>query len=63
MPFDVFPSKSQKCVHAHIETSFWILKGMTQIVTAQKELNKTERTQQEEKNQKIADPFCYQASI
>lgn len=49
MPFNVFPSKSQKRVHAHIETSFWFLKGMTQIVTAQKELNRTERTQQAEK--------------
>jgi len=35
---------------------------MTQIVTAQKELNRTERTQQAEKTQGIADPVCYQTS-
>lgn len=62
MPFDVLPPKAQERVHAHIETSFWILQGMTQTVTAGKGLGSTGSTQHAGiKTPRTADPFCYQA--
>lgn len=57
MPLDVLPSKSQKRVHAHIETSFWILQAMTKTVTAGKELDRTGRTQHTEKEPKNCKPL------
>lgn len=63
MPLDVFPSKAQKRVHAHIETSFWILQGMTQTVTAGKELDRTGGAQHTEKNPKNCRPFLIRHTL
>lgn len=61
MPFDVFPSKSQKRVHAHIETSFGILKEWHNQLQQGRNWTGQTGPSTQERTPRIADPFCYQA--
>lgn len=49
MPFNMFPSKSQKRVHAHVETSFRILQGIAESSYHTGRTGQTKRQQQTQK--------------